>query len=155
MKERWILSLGLLFFQIGSLAFAAENTLRPSDQMVMQDYQKIQEALAADTLKPVATFAKSISRVVRNDQEKRLPVSLADQADKLSKDTDLMAARENFKSLSTTLISYLQKMNVKGTGYQENYCPMVKASWLQKGKKINNPYYGKEMSDCGEAKREF
>lgn len=106
-------------------------------------------------MKPVITYAKSISRIVRNDPDKRLPISLAEQADKLVKDTDLKAARENFKSLSATLVSYMQKMNVKGMGYQENYCPMAKASWLEKGKKINNPYFGKEMSGYGEHKHEF
>jgi hypothetical protein len=30
------------------------------------------------------------------------------------------------------------------------YCPMKKANWLQLGDDIANPYYGKEMSDCGE-----
>ena len=29
------------------------------------------------------------------------------------------------------------------------YCPMAKASWLQTGKVIENPYYGSEMFDCG------
>jgi len=29
------------------------------------------------------------------------------------------------------------------------YCPMVQRHWLQKGEKIRNPFYGKEMSECG------
>jgi hypothetical protein len=29
------------------------------------------------------------------------------------------------------------------------YCPMVQKYWLQKGEKIRNPFYGKQMSDCG------
>ena len=29
------------------------------------------------------------------------------------------------------------------------YCPMVQKYWLQKGETIRNPFYGKEMSDCG------
>jgi len=36
----------------------------------------------------------------------------------------------------------------KGT-YHEAYCPMVKASWLQASKDINNPYMGKSMLTCG------
>lgn len=144
---------------LGALLFTSHETfatdLTISDQMVLQDYQKIQEALASDTLKPVATFAQSISRSVRNDRDKRLPNSLADQADKLSKDKDLKSAREDFKALSSTLIAYLEKENIKGTGYQQNFCPMAKASWLEKGKDMNNPYLGKSMPGCGEAKRSF
>jgi hypothetical protein len=29
------------------------------------------------------------------------------------------------------------------------YCPMVQKYWLQKGDTIQNPFYGKQMSDCG------
>ena len=29
------------------------------------------------------------------------------------------------------------------------YCPMVQKHWLQKGETIRNPFYGKEMSECG------
>ncbi len=32
---------------------------------------------------------------------------------------------------------------------------MVKASWLQTGKEIRNPYLGKSMPMCGEIKRNF
>lgn len=145
---------GALLF-VHPMIHAAGDALRPVDQMVLQDYQKIQEALTADTLKPVPTYAKSISRTVKNDREKRLPAALAEQADKLSNDSDLKTARDNFKALSATLVSYLQSIKAKGTGYHENYCPMVKASWLEKGKTISNPYLGKEMLKCGEAKREF
>jgi hypothetical protein len=29
------------------------------------------------------------------------------------------------------------------------YCPMARKYWLQKGDTVQNPYYGKQMSDCG------
>ena len=29
------------------------------------------------------------------------------------------------------------------------YCPMVRKYWLQKGETIQNPFYGRAMSDCG------
>jgi hypothetical protein len=32
------------------------------------------------------------------------------------------------------------------------FCPMAMASWLQKGEKIRNPYYGSSMLECGEFK---
>jgi len=34
--------------------------------------------------------------------------------------------------------------------YAVNYCSMADRHWLQKDKKLKNPYYGKSMSDCGE-----
>ena len=58
------------------------------------------------------------------------------------------AAREAFKPLSKSLIQYLNDHNVSGT-YTEVYCPMAKASWLQKGDKIDNPYMEASMRGCG------
>ena len=33
------------------------------------------------------------------------------------------------------------------------YCPMRKADWVQKGDTLANPYFGKEMPDCGAVKK--
>ena len=32
-------------------------------------------------------------------------------------------------------------------------CPMVNQSWAQKGKDVQNPYYGKSMLTCGTPKK--
>ena len=77
---------------------------------------------------------------------------VAKQAEALAKAKDLKAAREADKPLSASLIKYLADNKAgKGT-YHEAYCPMVKASWLQTGKDIKNPYMGKDMLSCGEFK---
>ena len=34
-------------------------------------------------------------------------------------------------------------------GVKVAYCPMLRKYWLQRGDKIQNPYYGQSMSDCG------
>jgi hypothetical protein len=36
-----------------------------------------------------------------------------------------------------------------GSDVKVAYCPMVQKYWLQKGETIQNPFYGKAMSDCG------
>jgi len=51
------------------------------------------------------------------------------------------------------LIEYLERENVQTGQYVEVYCDMAKASWLQMDRKIRNPYYGKEMLECGEIRR--
>ncbi|WP_228853047.1 DUF3347 domain-containing protein [Aegicerativicinus sediminis] len=33
-----------------------------------------------------------------------------------------------------------------------NYCPMKKASWISESKDIRNPFYGKQMLQCGNVK---
>jgi hypothetical protein len=149
----------VVLFLIGGLVAAASlfaaNAPPPTDAAILQNYAGIHQALAGDSLKGVAEKAAAISKAVRNDKDQHLPASLAEHADKLAKDADLKTAREDFKNLSTDLISYLAKNKINGSGYHENFCPMVKASWLQKDKTINNPYLGKSMSTCGEVKQTF
>ena len=83
---------------------------------------------------------------------KMLFPDVAKQADALAQAKDLKAARAAFKPLSASLVKYLAD-NKAGVGtYHEAYCPMVKASWLQTGKAIKNPYMGKQMLSCGELK---
>jgi hypothetical protein len=116
---------------------------------VYDDYLKIQTELVKDSLKGVADNAAAIAKAVRGDEMKMLPSEVATQADALAKAKDLKSAREAFKPLSASLIKYLAD-NKAGKGvYHEAYCPMAKASWLQSGKDIKNPYLGKEMPDCG------
>jgi Cu(I)/Ag(I) efflux system membrane fusion protein len=83
---------------------------------------------------------------------KMLSPEIAAQADALATTKDLASARAAFKSLSKSLIQYLADHNVSGP-YVEVYCPMVKASWLQKGDKIDNPYLGASMRGCGEIQK--
>ena len=154
MKSHQLPVLIVILF-LAEIACGNQNPLRPADISVLESYQKIYEALTADTIKGVSENASAIAKTVKADGEKKLPIALADEAEKMAKETDLKISRESFQKLSSTLISYLEKQNIKGTGFDENYCPMVKASWLQKGEKMNNPYFGKSMPSCGENKRSF
>lgn len=65
---------------------------------------------------------------------------------------DLEAVRKSLKGLSDAVIELAhvapQSKQVAPTIYQA-YCPHAKASWLQGGEKILNPYYGSEMLGCG------
>jgi len=65
-------------------------------------------------------------------------------------------ARERFKVISAAASELLQhaipSAEVAPTLY-EAYCPMAKASWLQAGTSIMNPYYGASMLDCGSIRK--
>jgi len=129
-----------------------DSALMQPVKSVYDNYLKIQTELVKDSLKGVADNAAAIAKAVRGDEMKMLPSEVATQADALAQAKDLKSAREAFKTLSTSLIKYLAD-NKAGKGvYHEVYCPMAKASWLQSGKDIKNPYLGKEMPDCGDLK---
>jgi hypothetical protein len=115
---------------------------------VLDNYLKIQSALANDSTDGIATNSSDIATAVRGDSMKMLSPQIADEADALAKAKDVASAREAFKPLSKSLIQYPADHNVTGA-YVEVYCPMAKASWLQTGDKIENPYLGGSMRGCG------
>lgn len=141
---------GLLFNT--TVRAADDSALMEPVKSVLDHYLKIQTELTKDSIKGVDEQANAIAKAVKGDDMKMLSPDVAKQAETLVQAKDLKAAREAFKPLSKSLIKYLAD-NKAGVGtYHEAYCPMVKASWLQTGKEIKNPYMGKKMSDCGELK---
>ena len=118
---------------------------------IYDHYLKIQTDLANDSLKGVSGEADAIAKAVQGDNVKKLPETVATEAETLSKASDLKAARAAFKPLSDSLIKYLADHHIK-EAYIEVYCPMANASWLQADKNVNNPYLGQEMPTCGEIK---
>jgi Cu(I)/Ag(I) efflux system membrane fusion protein len=128
------------------------GTLMEPVKSVLDHYLKIQSALTNDSIDGVASNASAIGSAVRGDSMKMLSPEVADQADALAKAKDVAVAREAFKPLSKSLIQYLNDHNVTGA-YVEVYCPMAKASWVQKGEKIDNPYLGASMRGCGEIQK--
>jgi Cu(I)/Ag(I) efflux system membrane fusion protein len=70
----------------------------------------------------------------------------------------LEEAREKFKGLSQSVISYLKALQGKIKGTRNSYiyyCPMADASWLQKEEGTRNPYLGPGMLKCGSVKEQI
>jgi len=131
---------------------AEEKALMQPVKSVLDHYLMIQTELAKDSIKGVDEHATAIAKAVRGDEMKMLSPDITKQTETLAKAKDLKAAREAFKPLSASLVKYLADNKAgKGT-YHEAYCPMVKASWLQKETEVRNPYMGKEMLTCGTLK---
>ena len=141
-----LLAAGLL---LSGSARATDNAaLMEPVKSVYDHYLKIQADLAGDSLTGVSEEANAIAKAVQDDNMKMLPDEVATQAESVAKASDLKAARAAFKPLSDSLIKYLASHNAQDA-YVQVYCPMARASWLQKDKAVNNPYYGKAMSSCG------
>jgi len=121
---------------------------------VYTNYFKIEEALSEDSLKDVPTYARAIVSTVTNDVKKLMPVEVATQAEELAKAKELPEAREAFKVLTASLIHYLDDRDVRTKSYNEMFCPMANAIWLQKADdETKNPYLGKSMPQCGTINR--
>jgi len=115
---------------------------------VVEPYLRVQEALADDTLSGVkdAAMAASAEAAKLGDAGK----TMESLAAKLAGAADLKAARESFNSLGNAIITFAKASNSPlGRDVSVGYCPMLKKYWLQKGTKVQNPYYGKAMLECG------
>ena len=131
---------------------AAAASVRAADvpAPLLDAYLKIGTTLAADKTDGVPAAAKAIAA-----EAKKLGASGAATlaaAGKMAAAADLKTARAAFGPLSDAVIALAGNGPTASGGARRAYCPMVKKYWLQKGDKIENPYYGSEMLRCGEFK---
>ncbi len=117
-------------FAIGSLLAAP---LTSAQKEYLAGYEKIRVALVADDLSQAQQAAKA----------------LGEEGSAMAKSESLEAARTAFAALSAKA----EKLASEQPGYYVVHCPMAKKEWVQTSEKIENPYYGKAMSSCGELKR--
>jgi Cu(I)/Ag(I) efflux system membrane fusion protein len=142
-------------------ASAASETETFDEQMqpILKSYLAIQVALAGDSTKGVSANAKAVARASKKLTPKiatgdhaahyaDLPKKLETAATALAKAHNIEEARTAFKELSKPMAMWGTMS--KPTGISLLYCPMAKASWLQKGKEIRNPYHGASMLRCGQ-----
>ncbi len=137
-----------------------DTALKEPAKSVMSNYLAIQASLAGDTIQGLDDHGKAISTALKSDAAKMtqsdmkmmLVGIIEAQAEALAQAKDIKTARAAFKPLSASVITYMSHEKAGKGVYHEVYCPMAEASWLQTGKDIRNPYYGKEMLDCGEMK---
>ncbi|MCG3147718.1 MAG: hypothetical protein PCFJNLEI_01159 [Verrucomicrobiae bacterium] len=122
----------------------------PTDRQVYGHYLLIQNALAGDTLKGVPEAAATVAKLSR---ESKLPAGIADAADKVSKASDIEAARAAFKELSDALIAHRKTNKALAEQFYVVHCSMAfndkGADWLQATKTVSNPYFGASMLRCG------
>ncbi len=121
-------------------------------QSVYDNYITVQSALAGDSLDGVSVAADAMAKAIEGDSTKVLSPKVAQQAQALAKAKDLVSARAAFRNLSESLIQHLSTQKTAAGVYHVAYCPMAKASWVQTGMTVVNPYMGRSMVHCGQLK---
>lgn len=133
---------GTILILVAALA-ATALAAGPEFTAVYPHYAAIQKALTSDTLDGVTEQAVSIAGLA-GEQD----ASLAAAAGKVAAAKDLKSAREAYAALSEQVIALRP---AEGDALPVvAYCQMAKHYWLQDGKDIANPYFGKDMRRCGE-----
>lgn len=74
-------------------------------------------------------------------------------ASKIETAPDLAEQRKNFTQLSSDIIALFKHAELSSGTIFVQHCPMANdgdgGDWLASEKKIQNPYYGDEMMECG------
>ena len=125
-------------------AIAAGATLKT----IVDPYLRVQMALNVDSLAEVTNDA----RLIASEAAKLGPgaASMQAAAVDLQQASDLKTARAAFGGLGDAVMRYAKEAGAAiGDDVKVAYCPMLRKYWLQTGETIRNPFYGKEMSDCG------
>jgi hypothetical protein len=115
---------------------------------IVDPYLRIQEALSADSVDGIRDAARSIAseaaKLGSGGETIRSAAGEVQQAD------DLKTTRAAFGKLGDAIMIYARASNASvGDGVNVAYCPMVRKYWLQKGTRIQNPFYGRGMLECG------
>ena len=128
---------------------------------VLMNYLQMKDAFVADDPVKVSAFAKATLKelgeiptadpvhdaMFQNHLDK-VNTSLV----KIVKSTIIKNQRDNFVELNENMIPLITAMSNKMELYIQK-CPMANkgngAFWISDQKEIKNPYYGKEMMDCG------
>jgi protein SCO1/2 len=134
----------------GTPGAAAAGTATAGVNMkpIVDPYLRIQQALHADTLGDGINDARSIAAEAATLGLGGAAIAAA--AGELQKAAGLAAARAAFAALGDAIMAYAKASGASvGSNVKVAYCPMVQKYWLQKGETIQNPFYGKAMSDCG------
>lgn len=132
-----------------------DRRMRP----IVDNYLRIGEVLAADSIAEVGHNAEKIAKLAGSldptkvigghaSHYEQVPTKLKMAAQKLAKSKTLEEARVAYKELSMPMGMWASMS--KPEGIDVVYCPMAKASWLQKKGAIRNPYHGSKMLRCGQ-----
>jgi hypothetical protein len=142
---------------------AKPGDLKSSVNAVIKSYLDIKNALAADDNKAANEAAKQFTTALKGIQPDQMDAKQKDAWQKygeklrfdgehIGESTEIAHQREHFGSLSANLYVVLKAFKNNDASLYQQYCPMVKKTWLSEQPAIKNPYYGKKMPECGVTK---
>jgi mono/diheme cytochrome c family protein len=114
---------------------------------IVDPYLQIQRALNLDSIDGIADRAREIAKAAAAAGASAEAIRAAAVAINA---TSLDKARAGFAQLSDAVIAVVDQTGTTvAADVQLAYCPMLQKHWLQRGAQIQNPFYGKQMSECG------
>lgn len=138
----------------------AQTSVNANVNNVIKAYLGIKDALVADNNKlandKAKAFTAALKEISTNQLDAKQKTTWLAYGEKLRFDgehigeSDRIAhQREHFTSLSKNMLAVVKAFKNNSMVIYAQYCPMKKATWLSETTTIHNPYFGKEMEDCG------
>ena len=131
---------------------------------VVSSYLTLKNALVGDNGNDAASAGKQLSDALKRLDEAKLSAEQRKIFDEVKEDAKEHAEhistnaskighqREHFDILSQDMYDFLKTAKADQTLYKV-HCPMYNdnkgAYWLSEVREVKNPYYGKEMLNCG------
>lgn len=153
----------LILFVTATQLQAKPMDVRHAINQAVRNYLDLKNSLTADDSKGANDAAKKFTDALKDisstqmsaDQKQaweKYGEKLRFDGEHISVSNDIAHQREHFGSLSANLYSLLKSFKDNDEALYQQYCPMVKKYWISESAKIRNPYYGKEMPECGVTK---
>lgn len=123
---------------------------------IYASYTSLKDALVATKANEAKSAASSLATALKGFEGCE---SAANIANKISSTTDIKTQRASFSALNVELIPVFKHTALTAGTIYVQHCPMANngdgADWLSSAKKIQNPYYGDEMMECGRVAEEI
>lgn len=125
-------------------------------QSIYTGYITLKDALVSTKFEEATKAAAALKANLANQKGCE---STALIADKIATAKDIAAQRKDFTALSTDLIALFKHADLEAGTIYVQHCPMANkgdgGDWLSSEQKIQNPYYGDEMMECGRVAEEI
>lgn len=143
---------------------AQDKNVKAKFNQTLDSYYALKNALATDKEDAARTAAVALQAAVKavphkgfaNDTQHQLWMEQSGLINtavaELVKADGIKNQRTSFKGISNAIVKLAEELKLNTKEAYVQYCPMVKASWLNEVKAVQNPYYGSMMYDCGSVK---
>ncbi len=134
----------------GSMAMMSNHTMEMC--LPMSGYFDGVKALANDDFPGAQKAFKKFESDMKNStngEAKEHQAVVAKVLTPVTAASDIKTMRNNLVALSKVVIECNEDCGMS-EGVYTYQCPMKNATWMSTSSTVENPYYGKEMRDCGE-----
>jgi len=132
----------------------------PTLQPLLVSYYEVKNALVNADAAAASAKADEFVKIINSIDSKTLTAEalksfgslqgkLQRGAGNIAATKDISKQRDYFASFSLDLFALAKSVKLSEQPVYQAYCPMKKMYWLTNEKTIKNPYYGKQMLNCG------